>query len=81
MTIVMTEYEIRELCDEFFDAYQDGRVDVLRRIMSDDCIVWHNVFGARPRGTRTWPPTPTATGASAAAPTTTAPSTRSTTAS
>ena len=41
----MTEYEIRELCHEFFDAYQDGRVDVLRRIMSDDCIVWHNVFG------------------------------------
>ena len=45
MTDGMNEYEIRELCDEFFDAYQDGRVDVLRRIMSDDCIVWHNVFG------------------------------------
>jgi ketosteroid isomerase-like protein len=29
----------------FFDAYQDGRTDVLREIMSDDCIVWHNVFG------------------------------------
>ena len=41
----MSEYEIRELCDEFFDAYQDGRVDVLRRLMRDDCIVWHNVFG------------------------------------
>ena len=41
----MSEYEIRDLCNEFFDAYQDGRVDVLRRIMSDDCIVWHNVFG------------------------------------
>ena len=46
----MTEYEIRELCDEFFDAYQDGRVDVLRRIMSDDCIVWHNVFGRETSG-------------------------------
>ena len=44
-TNAMTEYEIRELCNEFFDAYQDGRVDVLGRIMSDDCIVWHNVFG------------------------------------
>ena len=45
VTRAMTEYEIRDLCNEFFDAYQDGRVDVLRRIMSDDCIVWHNVFG------------------------------------
>ena len=41
----MSEYDVRDLCNEFFDAYQDGRVDVLRRIMSDDCIVWHNVFG------------------------------------
>ena len=41
----MNEYEIRDLCNQFFDAYQDGRTDVLRQIMSDDCIVWHNVFG------------------------------------
>jgi ketosteroid isomerase-like protein len=41
----MTEYEIRELCHEFFDAYQDRRVDVLDRLYSDDCIIWHNVFG------------------------------------
>ena len=41
----MNEYAIRDLCNQFFDAYQDGRVDVLRDIMSDDCIVWHNVFG------------------------------------
>ena len=41
----MNEYEIRELCNGFFDAYQDGRVDVLRELMSDDCIIWHNVFG------------------------------------
>jgi ketosteroid isomerase-like protein len=40
----VNQYETRELCEQFFDAYQDGRVDVLRRIMSDDCIVWHNVF-------------------------------------
>jgi ketosteroid isomerase-like protein len=41
----MNEYEVRDLCNQFFDAYQDGRTDVLREIMSDDCIVWHNVFG------------------------------------
>ena len=46
----MTEGEIRELCNEFFDAYQDGRVDVLRRIMSDDCVVWHNVFNREMSG-------------------------------
>ena len=41
----MTEYEIRELCNRFFDAYQDRRTDVLDEIYSDDCIIWHNVFG------------------------------------
>ena len=41
----MNEYEIRELCEAFFDAYQDGRVDVLDRLYAADCIVWHNVFG------------------------------------
>lgn len=41
----MTEYEIRELCERFFDAYQDRRADVLDELYSDDCIVWHNVFG------------------------------------
>jgi ketosteroid isomerase-like protein len=42
---MMDEHEIRALCHEFFDAYQDGRVDVLERILSDDCVIWHNVFG------------------------------------
>ena len=41
----MNEYEIRELCESFFDAYQDGRVDVLDRLLAEDCIIWHNVFG------------------------------------
>ena len=41
----MNEYEIRELCEAFFDAYQDRREDVLDRLYADDCIVWHNVFG------------------------------------
>jgi ketosteroid isomerase-like protein len=41
----MDQYEIRELCTAFFDAYQDGRVDVLDRVLADDCIIWHNVYG------------------------------------
>jgi len=41
----MTEYEIRELCERFFDAYENRRVDVLDRLYSHDCIIWHNVFG------------------------------------
>ena len=46
----MTEYEIRELCERFFDAYQDGRLDVLREVLAEDCIVWHNVFGRETTG-------------------------------
>ena len=42
---LVTEYETRELCERFFDAYQEGRLDVLREVMAEDCIVWHNVFG------------------------------------
>ena len=41
----MDEYAIRELCEAFFDAYENRRVDLLDRIYSDDCIIWHNVFG------------------------------------
>ena len=41
----MNEYEIRELCEAFFDAYENRRVDVLDRLYADDCIIWHNVFG------------------------------------
>lgn len=41
----MTEYEIRELCEAFFDAYEAGRVDLLDQLYAQDCIVWHNVFG------------------------------------
>ena len=41
----MTEYEIRELCESFFDAYESKRVDVLDRLYADNCIIWHNVFG------------------------------------
>lgn len=41
----MTDAELREICNRFFDAYQDRRVDVLDQLYSDDCIIWHNVFG------------------------------------
>lgn len=40
----MTDAELRVLCNRFFDAYQDRRVDELKDIYSDDCIVWTNVF-------------------------------------
>ena len=46
----MTEGEIRELCTEFLDAYENRRVDVLARLYADDCIVWHNVFGRETTG-------------------------------
>jgi hypothetical protein len=46
----MTEYEIRDLCNRFFDAYQGARTDILEELYSDDCIIWHNVFGKEPTG-------------------------------
>ena len=42
---MMTEYETRELCERFFDAYENKRADILDELYSDDCIIWHNVFG------------------------------------
>lgn len=45
----MTEGEIRTLCHRFFDAYQAGRVAELEEILSEDCIIWTNVFGEKPR--------------------------------
>ena len=46
----MTDSEIRKLCDRFFDAYQERRVDELAEIYAPDCIVWHNVFGHETTG-------------------------------
>ena len=40
----MTDDEIRVLCNRFFDAYQDRRIDELRDIYSPDCVIWTNVF-------------------------------------
>ena len=46
----MDEYEIRELCETFFDAYENRRVDVIEKLYANDCIVWHNVFGRETAG-------------------------------
>ena len=46
----MTDAEIRALCNRFFDAYQDRRVEELAGIYAPDCIVWHNVFGRETTG-------------------------------
>jgi ketosteroid isomerase-like protein len=43
----MTDGEIRALCNRFFDAYQDRRVDELAEIYAPACVVWHNVYGGR----------------------------------
>lgn len=46
----MTDGEIRELCNRFFDAYQDRKAWELAEIYASDCIVWHNVFGRETTG-------------------------------
>jgi len=46
----VTDSEIRELCNRFFDAYQDRRVDELAELYAPDCVVWHNVFGREMSG-------------------------------
>jgi ketosteroid isomerase-like protein len=43
--MAMTEGEIRELCNRFFDAYENKDVEELDKIYAQDCIIWHNVFG------------------------------------
>jgi ketosteroid isomerase-like protein len=40
----MTEGEIRELCNAFFDAYENKDVETLDKIYAPDCVIWHNVF-------------------------------------
>jgi ketosteroid isomerase-like protein len=41
----MTEGEIRELCNRFFDAYENRDVEEIAKLYAPDCIIWHNVFG------------------------------------
>jgi ketosteroid isomerase-like protein len=43
--MAMTEGEIRELCNRFFDAYETKDVEELDKIYAPDCVIWHNVFG------------------------------------
>lgn len=46
----MTDAELRALCNKFFDAYQNSRVDELdQEVLSKDCIIWTNVYGAKHR--------------------------------
>lgn len=40
----MTDSELRVLCNRFFDAYQDRRVDELADIYAPECVIWTNVF-------------------------------------
>lgn len=46
----MTERELRLLCNRFFDAYQDRRIDELRAIYAPNCVIWTNVFGVERSG-------------------------------
>ena len=79
---LVTDGEIRELCNRFFDAYEDRRVDELAEIYAPDCIVWHNVFGRETTGAENLAALPEELHrSSAGAPTTTARSTSSTAAS
>ena len=50
---VMNEYEIRELCEAFFDAYENRRVDVLDRSMPTTASSGTTSSAARPPATRT----------------------------
>ena len=38
----MTDGEIRELCNRFFDAYEGRRIDELAAIYAPEAIVWHS---------------------------------------
>lgn len=47
--MTMTDAEIRDICNRFFDAYQEARVSELKEILSDDCLIWTNVYGLKTR--------------------------------
>jgi hypothetical protein len=47
--MTMSHGEIRTLCNRFFDAYQNARVAELKEILSEDCLIWTNVFGLKTR--------------------------------
>lgn len=45
----MTDAELRTICNAFFDAYQNSRVEELKQILSDECMIWTNVYGLKHR--------------------------------
>jgi ketosteroid isomerase-like protein len=47
--MTMTDAEIRDICNRFFDAYQDSHVSELEEILSDDCLIWTNIYGLKTR--------------------------------
>ena len=36
----MTDAELREVCNRFFDAYQDHKIEEVADVISDDFVVW-----------------------------------------
>ena len=46
----MTEAEIRELAQRFFDAYENRRVHEVAKIYAPDCVIWNNVFNSEMTG-------------------------------
>jgi ketosteroid isomerase-like protein len=47
---MMTDSELRELCNRFFDAYENRLIDELRDIYADNCVIWNNVFDSEHTG-------------------------------
>jgi ketosteroid isomerase-like protein len=46
----MTEAEIRELCQKFFDAYENRDVAEIARLYAPECVIWNNVFNSEMTG-------------------------------
>ena len=40
----MTDGELRDLCNRFFDAYQDHRIEEVDAVMAPDLVVWMAPF-------------------------------------
>ena len=48
--MTMSDGDIRDICNKFFDAYQNSRVTELKeQILAEDCLIWTNVFGLKQR--------------------------------
>jgi ketosteroid isomerase-like protein len=40
----MSDEDIRELCNRFFDAYQDRKLEELADTMSENCVIWQGPY-------------------------------------